>query len=131
MGTSMQRTFATLTGIAGAALLMALLSACGADVEAQPIEHQPLIVAGGSVLHVERHPRPHLGGPTAIGAGHANGEPLAGLMLFLAMRLTDPAARLAAGAPCPSSRASALEHPHPSHVAGARRHDGTACAYPG
>ncbi|HTV49802.1 MAG TPA: hypothetical protein VME21_01370 [Steroidobacteraceae bacterium] len=128
----MHARLGTLTGIVGAALLLPLLAACGTNAAAEPVAQQPLIASGSSVLHVERQPRGHFGAPATVGAGHASGEPLAGLVLFLAMRLAEhpPAAQLAA-TPCVSGRTVAWEHPRAARAPGAHRRDSAGCTSSG
>jgi hypothetical protein len=81
----MKATRALLAGIACTPLLVPVLSGCGADALAESATVQPQIASGGSALHIERDP--HLAShPAAFGATHVNSEPLAGLVLFFAMR---------------------------------------------
>jgi hypothetical protein len=81
----MKATLAPLAGIVSAALLAPVLTGCGANAQAESPTEQPLIASGGSALHVEREPR-LASRPNAFGAAHVNSEPLAGLVLFFAMR---------------------------------------------
>jgi hypothetical protein len=81
----MKGTLATLAGLVCTTLIVPLLAGCGVNAQAESSTAQPLIASGGSALHVEREPR-LASHPAAFGATHVSSEPLAGLVLFLALR---------------------------------------------
>jgi len=81
----MKGMLAPLAGIVCITLLVPVLSGCGVSAQAESSAAQPMIASGGSALHVEREPR-LASHPAAFGATHVSSEPLAGLVLFLALR---------------------------------------------
>jgi hypothetical protein len=122
----MKATRALLAGVACTALSVPVLTACGASAQAESASMQPQIASGGSALHIEREPR-LASRPAAFGAAHVSSEPLAGLVLFLAMRARQGmhADHLAtASPPCGAQRAASVGRERPL----THRPDGTCDA---